>query len=305
MILIVKKTLFYIKNPLRILAAVFMRIGTWLPDRQYLQILYLLKTGKVLHLNNPQTFNEKLQWMKLYDRKPEYTMMVDKFEVKDYVSKMIGEGHVIPTLGVWDRPEDINWDCLPNKFVLKTTHGGGNTGVIVCKDKSKLDRADAISRLNRSMKQDLFKSQREWPYKNVKRRILAETYMEDEKTKELRDYKFFAFDGEVKALFIATDRGSGDVKFDYFDADFKHLNLIQQHPMSGLQIERPVCFHEMKNIASKLSAGLPQVRVDLYEVNGKVFFGEYTFFHHGGVVPFHPEIWDYEFGSWIKLPERK
>ena len=298
-----KKPIFYIKNPLRTLAAIFMRIGAWLPDRLYLQILYLLKTGKVLNLNNPQTFSEKLQWMKLYDRKPEYTIMVDKYAVKDYVSKIIGEEYIIPTIGVWDRPEDINWDSLPNKFVLKTTHGGGNEGVLICKDKSCFDKEKACKRLGKSLKQNLYLSQREWPYKNVRRRILAETYMEDKKTKELRDYKFFAFDGEVKALFVATDRGRGDVKFDYFDADFNHLDLVQQHPMSGLQIEKPVCFNEMKNIASKLSAGLPQVRVDLYEV--KVFFGEYTFFHHGGVVPFHPESWDYEFGSWIKLPERK
>ena len=274
-----------------------------MPDKPYLQIIFLLKMGKVLHLKHPKTYNEKLQWLKLYNRRPEYTKMVDKYAVKDYVAGIVGKEYVIPTLGLWDKPEDIDFDCLPDQFVLKTTHGGGNTGVIVCKDKSNLDRADAIRRLSKSLKQDLFKSLREWPYKNVKKRILAEVYMEDTQTKELRDYKFFAFDGEVKALFIATDRGSGNVKFDYFDENFNHLDLVQQHPMSGLDIQKPSCFEEMKEIAKKLSVGLPHVRVDLYEVNGKVYFGEYTFSHHGGCVPFYPKKWDYEFGSWIKLPE--
>lgn len=274
-----------------------------MPDKQYLQIYYFLKMGKRLNLKEPKTYNEKIQWLKLYNRKSEYTMMVDKYAVKEYVANIIGEEHVIPTLGFWDKPEEIDFDKLPSQFVLKTTHGGGNSGVIVCKDKMKLNKEDAIKRLNKSMHQDLFKSLREWPYKNVKRRILAEAYMEDSETKELRDYKFFAFDGEVKALFIATDRGSGDVKFDYFDAEFNHLDLIQQHPMSGKTIQKPECFEEMKAIAEKLSVGIPHVRVDLYEVNGKVYFGEFTFSHHGGCVPFHPEEWDYKFGSWIKLPE--
>lgn len=295
---------YYIRHPQKVLAPVFMKTCGWMPDKPYLQLFFLLKMGKVLHLKRPKTYNEKLQWLKLYNHRPEYTKMVDKYAVKDYVAGIVGKEYVIPTLGVWDKPEDIDFDCLPDQFVLKTTHGGGNTGVIVCKDKSKLDRADAIRRLSKSMRQDLFKSQREWPYKNVKRRILAEAYMEDAQTKELRDYKFFAFDGEVKALFIATDRGSGDVKFDYYDADFNHLDLVQQHPMSGMDIQKPACFEEMKQIAGKLSVGMPHVRVDLYQANGKIYFGEYTFSHHGGCVPFHPEEWDYKFGSWIKLPEK-
>lgn len=229
--------------------------------------------------------------------------MVDKYAVKEYVANIIGEEYIIPTIGVWDKPEDIDWDSLPDKFVLKTTHGGGNTGVLVCKDKNQLDKSDAIKKLNKSMKQDLYKFQREWPYKNVPKKIIAEVYMEDVKTKELRDYKFFAFDGIVKALFIATERGRGNVKFDFFDANFNHLDLIQQHPMSGVEIPKPSCFDQMKDIASKLSVGLPHVRVDLYEVNGKVYFGEFTFSHHGGVVPFHPKEWDFKFGSWLKLPE--
>lgn len=258
--------------------------------------------GKRLNLDNPQSFSEKLQWLKLYNHLPEYTTMVDKYAVKDYVSKKIGEKYVIPTLGIWEKPEDIDWDSLPNQFVLKTTHGGGNIGVIVCKDKSKFSKQRIIKRLHKSLKQDLYGTTREWPYKNVPKKIIAEKYMEDTLTHELRDYKFFAFDGEVKALFIATDRGRGNVKFDFFDADFTHLNLHQSHPMSGKHFEKPQCFEDMKRIASEMSKGIPAIRIDLYQVDGHVYFGECTFFHHGGVTPFQPEEWDLRFGSWIKLP---
>ena len=207
-------------------------------------------------------------------------------------------------MGVWERPEDIEWDKLPNQFVLKTTHGGGNSGVIICRDKSSFDKQKALAKLKKSLKQDIYKSLREWPYKNVPRRILAEQYIEPKPdVKDLSDYKFFCFDGEVKALFIGTERGTGNVKFDYYDADFNHLDLIQQHPMSGRQLEKPTGFEEMKHIASLLSKGIPQVRIDLYNVNGKIYFGEMTFTHHGGVVPFHPESWDNKFGEWLKLPE--
>lgn len=300
-----QKVSFYLKHPHKILAPLFMKCGGWLPDRIYLQIIFFLKTGEFLHLNSPRGYNEKVQWLKLYNRKPEYTMMVDKYNVKKYVANLIGEKYIIPTIGVWTRPEDIDFDSLPNQFVLKTTHGGGNIGVIICKNKSNLDIRETIKQLNISLKQDIYKSLREWPYKGVKKMIIAEKYMEDIDSKELRDYKFFAFDGQVKALFIATDRGTGDVKFDYFDADFNHLNIIQEHPMSGVNIPKPVCFDEMIIIAEKLSKGLPHVRIDLYEVNNQVYFGEFTFYHHGGIVPFHPKKWDYIFGSWIHLPEKE
>lgn len=286
-----------------ILTKLVMKTNFLYSDEMYLRMLFRLKMGYKLNLENPTTFSEKLQWLKLYNRRPEYTTMVDKYAVKEYVAKIIGDKYIIPTLGVWDSPEDIDWDTLPNQFVLKTTHGGGNTGVVICKDKSTFDKEKAIEKLNRSLKQDIYKTLREWPYKNVPRRIIAEQYIEAENY-DLPDYKFFCFDGEVKALFIGTERGTGNVKFDYYDADFNHLDLIQQHPMSGRQLEKPVGFEEMKRVASQLSKGIPQVRIDLYNVNGKIYFGEITFSHHGGVVPFHPESWDYTFGSWIKLPTK-
>lgn len=283
------------------------RFGGCLPDEIYTRLIYRLKTGKKLNLNNPQTFNEKLQWLKLYDHNPLYTTLVDKYAVKQWVADKIGSEYVIPTLGVWDRPEDIDWDSLPDQFVLKTTHGGGGDGVVICKDKAKLNKAEVLARLRKSMKTDPYKRLREWPYKNVPRRIIAEKFMQDyarPDNKDLVDYKFFCFDGEVKYLFVATDRNKTgeEVKFDYFDADFNHLDLRQQHPMSGKEIQKPQTFEEMKRVAGLLSKGFPEVRCDLYEINGKVYFGEMTFFHHGGVTPFHPESWDYEWGGCIKLP---
>ncbi len=284
-----------------ILLKLLMKTNFLYSDATYLKLLFRLKMGYKLNLDNPKTYSEKLMWLKLNDHNPEYAKLVDKYAVKEIVTKKIGSQYVIPTFGIWKLPKDIEWDKLPNCFVLKTTHGGGNTGVVICKDKSRFDKEKAIKKLNRSLKQDIYKSLREWPYKNVPRRIIAEQYIEAENN-DLPDYKFFCFNGEVKALFIGTERGTGNVKFDYYDADFNHLDLIQTHPMSGKIIKRPVCFDEMKVIAAKLSQGIPHVRIDLYEVNGKVYFGEYTFYHHGGCVPFHPHKWDSIFGSWINLP---
>lgn len=286
-----------------IMTKLVMKTNFLYTDEMYLRMLFRLKMGYKLNLKNPKTYSEKLMWLKLHDHNPEYTKLVDKYAVKKIVEQKIGSQYVIPTLGVWNRLEDIEWEKLPNRFVLKTTHGGGNTGVVICKDKSTFDREKAIEKLNRSIKQDIYKTLREWPYKNVPRRIIAEQFIEGENY-DLPDYKFFCFDGEVKALFIGTERGTGNVKFDYFDADFNHLDLIQQHPMSGRNIPKPVCFEKMKEVAAKLSQGIPHVRIDLYEVKGHIYFGEYTFYHHGGCVPFHPQKWDEIFGSWIQLPEK-
>lgn len=293
-----------IQNPKRVLAEIWENYTPFVGDELYTRVRYRLRFGKKLNLQNPQTFNEKLQWLKLYDRRPEYTTMVDKDAVKAFVSDRIGKKYVIPTLGVWERFDDIDFDSLPEQFVLKTTMGGGSSGVVICKNKAAFDKVTAKKKLEKSLNNLLYRQTREWPYKNVPPRILAEKYIVSNNG-DLPDYKFFCFDGEVKALFIATERGTGNVKFDYYDADFNHLDLIQTHPMSGKIIPRPQCFDEMKQVASILSKGIPQVRVDLYEVEGQVLFGEMTFFHHAGIVPFHPESWDYTFGSWIKLPEKR
>lgn len=296
----------YIKHPAYLGDALVHRLGQWLPDSTYIKLRYRFQMGKKLNLKKPQTFQEKLQWLKLHDQNPVYTDMVDKVKVKDYVSEMVGSQYVIPLLGVWDRAEDIEWEKLPRRFVLKTNHSGGNTGVIICRDKEKFDRENAIKKLNASLKSDVYSNLREWPYKNIERKVLAEAYMEDEYG-ELRDYKFFCFDGEVKALFIATDRQTPgvDLKFDFFDADYNHLDVRQGHPNAEIPPRKPKSFEEMKHIAEVLSKGIPQVRVDFYEINGKPYFGELTFCHFGAMVPFEPEEWDYIFGEWLDLSKVK
>ena len=294
-----------IKNPAKIVHILDdIKIGRLIPDKAYLKLRFRADMGKKLNLKDPKTYNEKLQWIKLYDRNPLYTKLVDKYEVKPYVAERIGQEYIIPTLGVWDRVEDIDFESLPDRFVLKCTHDSG--GLVICKDKSKLDVDAAKRKLNKSLKDNFFYVGREWPYKNVRPRILAETYMEDVETAELRDYKFFCFDGEVKAMFVATERQKQgeEVKFDFYDADYNHLPFRQGHPNAKKPTEKPATYEQMRSLAEKLSQGLPQVRVDLYEVNGKNYFGELTFFHHDGFVEFEPEEWDRIFGSWIKLPEK-
>lgn len=281
-----------------------LKLLNLLSDEAYLKFAFRAKVGKKLDLKDPKTYNEKLQWLKLYNRKPEYTQMVDKYGVKEYVANAIGEEYIIPTLGVWDSFDEIDFDKLPDQFVLKCTHDSG--GLVICRDKSKLDKIAAKKKIERSLKTNYYLHGREWPYKNVKPRIIAEQYMEDEKTQELRDYKFFAFDGEVKALFIASDRFAGgeETKFDFFDENFNHLPFTNGHPNANVLPEKPEMFEEMKELAAKLGEGIPQARIDFYEVNGKIYFGEITFFHWGGMKPFKPEEWDYKFGEWIKLPEK-
>ena len=274
----------------------------WMSDEQYLKIAFWARMGKRLNLEHPETYSEKLQWMKLHDRNPLYTRLVDKYEVKPIVARKIGDEYIIPTLGVWEKAEDIDFDSLPDQFVLKCTHDSG--GLVICKDKGKLNQDAARKKLGACLKHSFYWGMREWPYKNVKPRMIAEQYMEDE-TGELRDYKFFCFDGEVKALFIASDRTKDvETKFDFFDENFNHLPFTNGHPNADVPPSKPVCFEEMKRLASVLSKGIPQVRVDFYEIRGKVYFGEMTFFHWSGMTPFVPEEWDYKFGSWIKLPNR-
>lgn len=284
-----------------------MTSSLWKDDKKYLQTLFYLRLGYKPNLDCPHTYNEKLNWLKLNDHNPLYTKLVDKLSVKEYVSSVIGNKYVIPTLGVWNNPEDIDWEILPNQFVLKTTHGGGNSGVIVCKDKSCIDKEQIIKKLKKALLLDIYKQSREWPYKDVPRRILAETYLEDNETKELRDYKFFCFNGNVEFLYVGSERqkpGEG-VKFDFFDKDYKHLDLRQGHPNSKTLPSKPYCFDEMKTIASLLSNGIPHVRVDLYEANRHVYFGEMTFYHMGGLVPFEPASADKEIGDLLILPSTK
>lgn len=298
------KYMTYLKNPLNL----FLTLGSrgwlnWVSDERYIKLAHRIKLNEKLDLDNVITYNQKLQWLKLYNRNPLYTQLVDKYGVREYVANKIGGEYLIPLLGMWDKTDDINIETLPKQFVLKCTHDSG--GLVICKDKNELNVDEAKRKLNKSMGHNYFWAQREWPYKNVEPRIIAEKYMVDEKTNELRDYKFFCFDGEVKAMFVATDRGV-DTRFNFFDTDFNHIPLKQYYPNadSVKKIQKPRLFEEMKVIASKLSEDMPHVRVDLYEINGKIYFGELTFFHFSGWKKFEPRHYDELFGSWIDLPER-
>lgn len=281
--------------------------GFWkfLNDYTFLKFAYKFLMGKPLNLDNPQTYSEKLQWLKLYHRDPLQTLLVDKYLVKDYVAKIIGEKYIIPTLGVYNSFDEIDFSSLPEQFVLKTNHNSG--GIVICRDKKSFNKERARKILTLALKHNFYYALREWPYKNVKPLIIAEKYMEDSATEELRDYKFFCFNGQSKALFIASERNNDqeETKFDFYDMAFNHLAITNGHPNSKVRIEKPRCFDEMKMLAEKLSIGHPHVRVDFYEVNGKVYFGEMTFYHWSGLVPFNPEKWDLEFGNWIKLPKFK
>ncbi len=271
----------------------------FLPDKAYIQLYYFIQFKKFCNLKNPKTYNEKLNYLKLNDRKQEYTKMVDKYEVKKYIESLIGKEYVIHTLGVWNNFDEIDFDKLPNQFVLKCTHD--SEGIVIVKDKSKLNKHEARNKISNALKYNFFYIGREWPYKNITPKIIAEEYIEDETNGELRDYKFFCFDGEPKALFIATDRITGNTKFDYYDINFNHLNIRQHYPNSNKDIKKPKNFEKMIELSKIISKNMKHVRVDFYEANGKLYFGEITFYHFSGFQPFIPNEWDEIFGNWINL----
>ena len=275
----------------------------WHNDELYLKLLFYFTMGKRLDLKHPKTFNEKLQWLKLYNRRPEYTTMVDKYAVKDYVADKIGKEYIIPTLGVWDKPEQIEWDKLPNQFVLKTTHGGGNSGVAICKDKSTFNREQAIAKLNRSLRSDIYIGLREWPYKNVPKRIIAEEYIEDSRSKELIDYKFFCFDGYVDCVMLCLERQEGKTKFYFFDSKWqlKRYNPRGVNAPKNFTLPKPKQIDEMFRIAGELSEGLPYARIDLYLVDGHIYFGEITLFPASGLDCNLLPTTDAYFGKLINL----
>ena len=273
-----------------------------MPDEEYLRRMFKAVMGTELDLEHPVTFNEKLQWLKLYDRNPLYTTMVDKYEVKKYVADIIGEEYIIPTLGVWDDPDEIDFEKLPNQFVLKCNHNSG-LGMCICKDKSKLNYDKVRADLRKGLAQDYYLLNREWPYKNVIPRILAEKYMEDEKVRELRDYKIYTFNGKAKFCMINTDRGT-NTRADYFDESYNWLNFTWDYPHADVKPEKPVNYEKMFELAEKLATCTATLRVDFYEVNGQVYFGELAFFDASGFDKIIPESYDLKFGSWINLPDK-
>ena len=301
--MIERKLLKVVKNPYWALGVILRRsFGKWMNDRNFIRWEYFSGMGKFPNLENPTTYNEKLQWLKLNDIHEEYSLLVDKYEAKKIVSNHISDEYIIPTIGIYNSFDEIDVNQLPDQFVLKTTHDSG--GVVVCTDKTKFDIKAARKKLEKSLRKNYFYEHREYPYKNVKPRIIAEQYMVDESGTELKDYKFFCFDGKCKMLFVATERQTREEPFfNFFDSDFNSLPFKQGHPVNPETPKKPEGFDEMLRIAEQLSTGFPHVRVDLYNINGKIYFGELTFFHFSGNVPFEPVEWDYKIGEWLKLPK--
>ena len=282
-----------------------MNIFRFLPNKLYIRIKYKVRLNKKVNLKNPRNFNEKLQWLKLYDKNPLYTNLVDKYKVRNYVKECIGQEYLIPLLGVWDDFNEINFSQLPDKFVLKCTHDSGS--VFICKDKYTLNYKDIKSRINKALKKNYYYLSREWPYKNVKPRIICEKYLADELNDDLKDYKFMCFNGKVKCCFVCSNRSSSTgFNIDIYDTDWNKMSFERVgHPNSQELIERPINYKKMIELSEKLSEDIPFIRVDFYEVNEKIYFGELTFFPGAGFEEFTPESYDYLLGSWIKLPQKR
>lgn len=295
----------FLRNPSSLGAKILYKISPFLPDALYLKLLFPLKTGYRLNLRNPRTYNEKLQWLKLHYREPIQTQLVDKYEVKKYTKEMIGEEYVVKTYGVWNSFEEIDFDTLPNQFVLKTTHDQG--GVVICKDKAHFDYQSAKKKLAKHLKIKHYYLTREWPYKNVKPRIMAEKLLLEDTKEEIKDYKFYCFNGEPKIVFIASNRNKGNkVIFDFYDINFNHLNIKRPNSRNDFKrTSKPKNYDKMIELSSKLSHGFPHVRVDFYNIKGEIYLGEMTFFTGGGMKPFIPDLWDYKFGKWIDLGKIK
>lgn len=271
-----------------------------IPDEDYLKKRFKYITGMELHLDNPQSFNEKIQWLKIYDRKPLYTRLVDKAEVKKWVADRIGEQAVIPTLGVYDSFDDIEIESLPNSFVIKCTHDSGST--IICRDLTSFDIDNAKKMFNRCLKRNLFYSGREWAYKDVKPRIIVEKYIEGVDGNYIDDYKVFNFNGIPKMIQVDHDRFGNHVR-NLYTTEWELIDAEIQYPSAkDIIIEKPKCLDKMLEYAKVLSNGMTHVRTDFYCVGDNVFFGEMTFYHGSGTEDFRPKEFGLKVGSWLDLP---
>ena len=292
----------YFRNPYKIFESLAMR-GFFknMNDKEYLSWLYRARMGRFPDLNHPKSFNEKLQWLKLNDRKPEYTEIVDKYLAKKYVEKRIGEKYIIPTLGVWDEFDQIEFEKLPDQFVLKTTHDSG--GVVICKDKANFDKAAAKRKLEKSLKRNYYWAEREWPYKNVKPRIIAENYLSFLNGSDLVEYKVFCFNGKPALFLICKGEGHTDERTnDFYDLEFNHIPVTVTCPNAKEKCQKPDEYEELLELSRKLAKNTYQLRVNLYVINHKIYFGELTFFHDSGCCKFNPPEWDKRFGDMLKLP---
>ena len=282
----------------------FRKLSRLIPDRIYLQIVYFKHFRRFINFNNPKTFNEKIQWLKLNYRNEKYTKLVDKYRVKQYITKLIGEEYVIPTLGVWNNVDDIDFKSLPEKFVLKCNNDSG--GIVICKNKKDFDEAKAKSFLKERLKNNGYWYGREWPYKNVKPCIIAEKYMEDSISKDLKDYKFFCFNGSMEFFDIDIDRFI-EHRSNYYDRNGNFLPFGKTYcpPDYTKKIEMPKNLDKMIELAETISHNTVLSRIDFYEIDGQVYFGEITFYPGSGFSPFTDEKWDYKLGDMIDLPNIK
>ena len=286
-------------QPTQTLLAALVTTCRYWPDKLYLSLYYRLTFHRQLHWRNPQTFNEKLSWLKIYNRRPEYTQMADKYAVKQHVANLVGGGYIVDNLLVTDSWDEIDFSVLPERFVIKCTHDSG--GAFVCRDKNTFDFEGTRQIIERNFKRNYFFPCREWPYKNIQPRIIIDRYLDDHTGNELRDYKWWCFNG-VPTYMYCTIKGK-DVYENFYDMDFKPVAIDHGFPRHQPEFERPANFELMKELATKLSQGIPFVRVDFFDVEGKVYFGEFTFYDWAGLRPFGGD-WDKKLGALIKLPEK-
>lgn len=275
-------------------------IAGLVPDKTYIKLITKGKLGYKVNLDYPQTFNEKLNWLKLYNRQPVYTQLADKYAVKQIVKEKIGDEYVVRNLGVWKKFEDIDFNQLPNKFVLKCTHD--SSGVFICRDKANFDYEAAKKKIEFTLSMNYFYACREWPYKNIPPRIIADEFLDDHTGKELQDYKFWCFNGEPKIMYV-TNKGE-KVEENFYDMDFQPLNIDHGFPRTNPEYVKPKEFELMKKLAQELSIGIPFVRVDFFDVDGHVYFGEYTFFDWAGLGKFASYQQDLDLGKLIQLPKK-
>ena len=289
-----------LKNPSRLIASRRLRgVTRFLPDKLFLKCMYKAEFNRRLNLKDPRGFNEKLQWLKLHDRDPRYINMVDKYEAKRVVADRIGQEHLIKTLGVWPDFDSIDFNQLPQQFVIKCTHD--SAGLVICTDKDSFDYAAARNKIRRCLKRNYFYAGREWPYKKIKPRVIAEAYMEDHVLGELRDYKFFTFNGEPRIMHLVSNRQNKNQETygDFYDMDFNHLDLTMGHNNAPTPPQKPENFERMKVFAGILAQGTRHLRVDFYEVDGHLYFGELTFFQDSGLADVQPSRWNETLGDWI------
>lgn len=295
-----KKILNVIKQPSLILLKLDKMNLIRLSDKKFIEYRFLSEMGYKLNLKNPKTFNEKLQWLKLHDRNPEYTKMVDKYEVREYIKEKIGEEYLIPLIGVYDKFDDIDFDKLPNQFVIKCNHDSG--GLIICKDKNRLDIETARKKINRSLKTNYYYSGREWPYKNVKPRIIIEKYMEDSNKSDLIDYKLFCFNGIPKIVLVCSERfSSSNMCETWFDMNWKLIDMTKSGHRVDSTISKPKQLKKMVELSKKLSKNIPFIRVDWYEIGDKLYFGELTFYPASGFEKFEPKEWNKKIGDMLSI----